>query len=107
MQRGDVDDRALFCRLHRRQDGAGGKPGRFEIDGEHVHFYHVRSPRPDALPLIITHGFPGSVAEFLDVFGPLSDPARHGGDHACARRQGLRAYDAGRGVHFRSSSQAA
>jgi microsomal epoxide hydrolase len=51
-----------------------------EINGEHVHFYHVRSPEPDAKPLIITHGYPGSVVEFLDVFGPLTDPARHGGD---------------------------
>jgi microsomal epoxide hydrolase len=51
-----------------------------EIDGEQTHFYHVRSPQPDALPLIITHGWPGSVAEFLDIFGPLSDPAAHGGD---------------------------
>jgi microsomal epoxide hydrolase len=51
-----------------------------EIDGERVHFYHVRSPEPDALPLIITHGYPGSVAEFLEILGPLSDPLRHGGD---------------------------
>lgn len=51
-----------------------------EIDGEHVHFYHVRSPEPDALPLIITHGYPGSVAEFLDILGPLSDPGKYGGD---------------------------
>jgi microsomal epoxide hydrolase len=51
-----------------------------EIAGENVHFYHVRSPEPDALPLIITHGYPGSVAEFLDILGPLSDPAAHGGD---------------------------
>jgi microsomal epoxide hydrolase len=50
------------------------------IDGENVHFYHIRSPEPDALPLIITHGYPGSVAEFLDILGPLSDPASHGGD---------------------------
>jgi pimeloyl-ACP methyl ester carboxylesterase len=50
------------------------------INGEQVHFYHARSPEPDALPLIITHGYPGSVAEFLDVIGPLTDPARHGGD---------------------------
>lgn len=49
------------------------------INDEHVHFYHIRSPHPDALPLIITHGYPGSVAEFLDVFGPLSDPVRYGG----------------------------
>lgn len=51
-----------------------------EINGEHVHFYHIRSPEPDALPLIITHGYPGSVAEFLDILGPLSDPASHGGN---------------------------
>jgi microsomal epoxide hydrolase len=50
-----------------------------QIDGEQVHFYHIRSPESAARPLIITHGYPGSVAEFLDVFGPLTDPARHGG----------------------------
>jgi epoxide hydrolase len=54
------------------------------IDGSNVHFLHVRSPEPDALPLIITHGWPGSIAEFLDVIGPLSDPAAHGGDAADA-----------------------
>ena len=51
-----------------------------QIEGENLHFYHIRSPEPDAIPLIITHGFPGSVAEFLELFGPLSDPASHGGD---------------------------
>jgi pimeloyl-ACP methyl ester carboxylesterase len=51
-----------------------------EIAGETVHFYHIRSPQPDAAPLIMTHGYPGSVAEFLDVLGPLSDPASHGGE---------------------------
>lgn len=51
-----------------------------ELAGENVHFYHVRSPEADALPLIITHGYPGSVAEFLDILGPLSDPATHGGN---------------------------
>jgi epoxide hydrolase len=55
-----------------------------EIDGQNVHFLHVGSPAPDALPLIITHGWPGSVVEFLDVIGPLSDPAAHGGDPADA-----------------------
>jgi pimeloyl-ACP methyl ester carboxylesterase len=45
-----------------------------------VHFLHVRSPERDALPLIVTHGWPGSVVEFLDVLGPLSDPRAHGGD---------------------------
>lgn len=55
-----------------------------EIDGENIHFLHVRSPEPDALPLILTHGWPGSVAEFLDVIGPLSNPRAHGGDPADA-----------------------
>ncbi len=55
-----------------------------EIDGQNVHFLHVRSPHPDALPLILTHGWPGSVVEYLDVIGPLSDPAAHGGDRADA-----------------------
>jgi pimeloyl-ACP methyl ester carboxylesterase len=54
------------------------------IDGQNVHFLHVRSPEPDALPLILTHGWPGSVAEFLDVIRPLSDPRGHGGDPADA-----------------------
>ena len=51
-----------------------------EIGGQKVHFYHIRSPEPDATPMIITHGYPGSVAEFLDIFGPLTDPRTHGGD---------------------------
>ncbi|MFJ8109431.1 epoxide hydrolase family protein [Streptomyces sp. NPDC096132] len=50
------------------------------IDGTNVHFAHVRSPEPDATPLVLTHGWPGSVVEFLDVAGPLADPAAHGGD---------------------------
>jgi pimeloyl-ACP methyl ester carboxylesterase len=54
------------------------------IDGQNVHFLHVRSPEPDALPLIITHGWPGSVAEFINVIGPLTDPRSHGGDPADA-----------------------
>jgi len=52
------------------------------VDGTNVHFLHVRSPEPEALPLILTHGWPGSVAEFLDVIGPLTDPRSHGGDPA-------------------------
>ncbi|MGI9591657.1 MAG: epoxide hydrolase family protein [Myxococcota bacterium] len=48
------------------------------IDGCDVHFVHVRSPREDALPLLMTHGWPGSFVEFLDVIGPLSDPEAHG-----------------------------
>jgi len=54
------------------------------IDGANVHFLHVRSPEPDALPLLITHGWPGSIVEFLDVIGPLSDPRAHGRDPADA-----------------------
>lgn len=53
---------------------------RTTIDGQTVHFLHVRSPEEDALPLVMTHGWPGSVAEFLDVIGPLTDPAAHRGD---------------------------
>ncbi|WET82509.1 epoxide hydrolase [Amycolatopsis sp. QT-25] len=55
-----------------------------EIDGANVHFLHVRSPEPDATPLLITHGWPGSVAEFLDVIEPLTDPRANGGDPADA-----------------------
>lgn len=53
---------------------------RSNIDGLGIHFLHVRSPETDALPLILTHGWPGSVVEFLKVVEPLSDPAAHGGD---------------------------
>ncbi len=55
-----------------------------EIDGTRIHFLHVRSPEPDALPLLLNHGWPGSVVEFLDLIGPLTDPAAHGGDAADA-----------------------
>jgi pimeloyl-ACP methyl ester carboxylesterase len=54
------------------------------IDGQTIHFLHVRSPEPDALPLLVTHGYPSSVAEFLKIIGPLSDPRAHGGDPADA-----------------------
>ncbi|WP_055717843.1 epoxide hydrolase family protein [Streptomyces torulosus] len=50
------------------------------VDGQNVHFLHVRSPEPDATPLLLLHGWPGSVVDFLDVIGPLSDPRAHGGD---------------------------
>jgi epoxide hydrolase len=53
---------------------------RTEIDALGIHFVHVRSPHPDALPLIITHGWPGSIIEFLKVIGPLTDPTAHGGE---------------------------
>jgi pimeloyl-ACP methyl ester carboxylesterase len=49
------------------------------IDGVDVHFVHVRSPHPDALPLVMTHGWPGSVIELLDSIGPLTDPTAYGG----------------------------
>jgi cytochrome P450/pimeloyl-ACP methyl ester carboxylesterase len=55
-----------------------------EIDGTPVHFLHVRSPEPGARPLLLTHGWPSSVAEFLDLIGPLTDPRAHGGDPADA-----------------------
>jgi pimeloyl-ACP methyl ester carboxylesterase len=54
------------------------------IDGLDVHFLHARSPHPDALPLLLTHGWPGSVVEFLKVIEPLTDPTRHGGTAADA-----------------------
>ena len=54
------------------------------IDGANVHFLHARSPEPDATPLLLTHGWPGSIVEFLDVIGPLSDPRAYGGDPADA-----------------------
>jgi pimeloyl-ACP methyl ester carboxylesterase len=50
-----------------------------EIDGVDIHFIHVRSPHEHALPLIMTHGWPGSVVELLDVVAPLTDPTAHGG----------------------------
>ena len=50
-----------------------------EIDGVEIHFIHVRSRHEDALPLIMTHGWPGSVVELLDTVGPLTDPTAHGG----------------------------
>ena len=51
-----------------------------EIDGVDIHFIHVRSPHEDALPLIMTHGWPGSMIELLETVGPLTDPTAHGGD---------------------------
>jgi pimeloyl-ACP methyl ester carboxylesterase len=51
-----------------------------EIDGQRLHFVHVRSAEPDAVPLLLTHGWPGSYLEFLDLVGPLTDPAAYGGD---------------------------
>jgi epoxide hydrolase len=49
-----------------------------EIDGQTIHFLHVRSPEPDAIPLVLTHGWPSSFVEFLPIIGPLTDPRAHG-----------------------------
>lgn len=65
----------------RRCEAALNAIGQFttEIDGLKLHFLHRRSPNPDALPIVITHGWPGSVVEFMKVIGPLTDPVAHGG----------------------------
>ena len=55
-----------------------------QVDGQRIHALVARSPNPDALPLMLVHGWPGSVVEFLDAVGPLTDPAAHGGDRADA-----------------------
>jgi epoxide hydrolase len=57
---------------------------RTDIDGQAIHFLHVRSPEPDALPLILTHGWPNSIVEFIDLIELLADPRAHGGDPAQA-----------------------
>jgi pimeloyl-ACP methyl ester carboxylesterase len=54
------------------------------IDGQNIHFFHVRSPEPDALPIVLTHGWPSSSVEFLDLIGPLTNPRQHGGEAADA-----------------------
>src|SRR5207237_533218 len=59
-------------------------PFRTDIDGLCIHFIHVRSPHTEALPIVITHGWPGSVVEFHKVIEPLADPTAHGGDAADA-----------------------
>ena len=55
-----------------------------EIDGVDIHFIHVRSEHEDALPVIVTHGWPGSIIEQLKIIGPLTDPTAHGGSAADA-----------------------
>jgi pimeloyl-ACP methyl ester carboxylesterase len=55
-----------------------------EIEGQAIHFFHVRSAEPDALPLVLTHGWPSSPVEFTRLIGPLTDPRAHGGDPADA-----------------------
>jgi pimeloyl-ACP methyl ester carboxylesterase len=70
----------------RKHEAALGEYPQFTttIDGQTIHFLHVRSPEPDAFPVVMTHGWPGSIVEFLDVIGPLTDPRAHGGDPADA-----------------------
>jgi len=63
--------------------------GRYEqfvtaIDGVDIHFLHVRSPHADATPCVMTHGWPGSIIEFIKVIEPLTDPTSHGGEEADA-----------------------
>ncbi len=55
-----------------------------EVDGVDIHFWHVKSGKPNAFPLLLIHGWPGSIAEFIGVIGPLTDPAGHGGENADA-----------------------
>src|SRR5262245_38654303 len=69
----DYDWRACEARLNALPQFVTG------IDGVDIHFIHVKSPHPNALPLIMTHGWPGSVIELLEVVGPLTDPPAHGG----------------------------
>jgi epoxide hydrolase len=71
--RTDYDWRRFEARLN------GFAQYRTAIDGLDIHFLHVRSPHPDALPIVITHGWPGSIIEFLESIGPLTDPTAHGG----------------------------
>jgi epoxide hydrolase len=70
----------------RKQEAALNQHPQFTttIDGATTHFLHIRSPEPEALPLVLTHGWPGSIVEFLDIIGPLVDPRGHGGDPADA-----------------------
>ena len=59
-----------------------------EIDGVDIHFIHVRSKHDGALPIIVTHGWPGSIIEQLKIIGPLTDPEAHGGSRGGRLRRG-------------------
>src|ERR1039457_2726298 len=76
--RDEYDWRATEARLNALEQATT------QIDGQQIHFLHVRSPEADALPLVLTHGWPGSLVEFLGVVSPLSDPRAVGGDPADA-----------------------
>jgi pimeloyl-ACP methyl ester carboxylesterase len=66
--------------MHRLEQRLNGFPQfRTQIDGLGIHFLHVKAKHPSAVPMIMTHGWPGSVVEFLKVLGPLTDPTAHGG----------------------------
>ncbi len=71
-------DRYDWRRCEKALNGWGSS--RAQLDGLGIHFLHVRSPEEGALPLVMTHGWPGSVIEFSKVIGPLTDPVRHGGE---------------------------
>ena len=84
-----LDDRLRLARVEARLNAL--PQFTTEIDGVDIHFIHVRSPHEDALPLIMTHGWPGSVIELLESVGPLTDPTAHGGtprtrSTSCCRR---------------------
>ena len=66
----------------------GWNPLRTEIDGLGIHLFHIRSPEPGALPVVMTHGWPGSVVEFPKVVGPLTAPRAPGGAPGAARPRG-------------------
>jgi pimeloyl-ACP methyl ester carboxylesterase len=72
--RDGFDWRAVERELNRFQHGFA------QVGGLNVHFVNAPSPHPDALPLLVTHGWPGSILEFMKVIGPLTDPVAHGGD---------------------------
>ncbi len=76
--RDEFDWRAQEARIAAFEHVAGA------VDGQRVHALHARSPHADATPLLLVHGWPGSIVEFLDVLGPLTDPTAHGGDAADA-----------------------
>src|ERR1700742_1971671 len=74
-----------LSRLRRQEDRLNAYPQfRTVIDGQPVHFLHVRSVVPGALPVVLSHGWPGSVFEYLDLIDPLTDPVAYGGEPADA-----------------------
>ena len=85
MERETLQEVCEYWRTEYDFDGYERRMNQFDqytttVDGQRVHFYHVESPEPDARPLLLTHGWPGSVVEFHEVIEPLTDPAAGGGD---------------------------